>query len=91
MPTKDAAIKALRQSKTRRARNQAVLANLKKLVKQSRLALKAKDMGKLESLTKETARALDRAAQKGVIKKNTAARKKSRLVKSWQKVKQATA
>jgi small subunit ribosomal protein S20 len=90
MPIKNAAFKALRQSKTRRARNQTVLASLKNLLKQSRLALKAKDMTKLESLTKETARTLDRAAQKGVIKKNTASRKKSRLVKSFQKLKKAT-
>lgn len=89
MPTKKAAVKALRQSKLHRTRNLAVLAGLKKLIKQSRLALKAKDTGKLEMLVKETVRALDRAATKGVIKKNTAARNKSRLIKGWLALKKA--
>lgn len=54
-----------------------------------------KDMRKLVSAGKRTEaeeklpevyKAIDKAAKRGVIKKNTAARKKSRIVKSIQKV-----
>ena len=44
-----------------------------------------------ELLVLEAASALDKAAQKGVIHKNNAARRKSRLIKSLNRAKQQAA
>ena len=52
--------------------------DLKTLVKKTKKAIEAGDP-KVEELVKKTLRAFDKAAQKGVVKKNTKDRKKSRL------------
>jgi small subunit ribosomal protein S20 len=84
MPVKKSAMKALRQSDKRARRNKNVKADIKTILKKSRKAIdaKAKDS---ESLVKDTIKKFDKAAQKGIIKKNTAARKKSRLMKKLNK------
>ena len=71
MPITKSAKKALRQSKTRRVFNLRRIAAMKSAIKQ---AQKTKNI----SLAYK---AIDKAAKRGVIKKNTAARKKSRLAK----------
>jgi len=81
MPIKKAAIKALKQNIKRQASNQKVVKNIKSLSLRFRKAIKAKDKTKAESLAKEYIKAVDKAAQKKIIKKNNAARKKSRLLK----------
>ena len=80
MPIIKSAKKELRKSKKRQAHNQAITDNLKRLAKQSRRAISAKDE-KAKDLVAQTLKALDKAAQKGLIKKNTRDRKKSRLHK----------
>ena len=84
MPVKKSAMKALRQGDKRAQRNKNVKADIKTILKKSRKAIdaKAKDS---ESLVKDTIKKFDKAAQKGIIKKNTAARKKSRLMKKLNK------
>jgi len=81
MPNKPAAAKALRQTKKHTARNRAIQAKLEIALKQARRAItaQAKEAG---VNVKAAIKSLDRAYQKGVIKKNTAARKKSRLMKA---------
>lgn len=79
MPIKHAAFKSMRQSEHRRIRNVRIKLNLKRAVKSVRKAAAAKDATKASDLLKKTISIIDRAAQKGVIKKNTAARLKSRL------------
>jgi small subunit ribosomal protein S20 len=73
-------IKRNRQNETRRVRNKAVRSELKTRVKN---AVKAAESGGEDATA--TARLaqkrLDMAAAKGVIHKNAAARKKSRLAK----------
>ena len=82
MPNKSAAKKYLRVSKKRHKRNLTVKKNLKAIVKKVKGALEGSDAGqKTEKLLKEAVKIIDRAAQKKVIKKNTAARKKKRLFK----------
>ncbi|MEK7203333.1 MAG: 30S ribosomal protein S20 [Patescibacteria group bacterium] len=78
MPNKSSAKKELRKNVVRYARNKKIKDNLKDLVKKSRKTIEAKDV-KAKELVSQTLKALDKAAQKGVIKKNTANRKKSRL------------
>ena len=78
MPNIKSAKKELRKNVKRRAFNNALESNLKNLIKKSKKAIEAKD-GKAEELVRLAMKAMDKAAQKGVIKKNTADRKKSRL------------
>ena len=79
MPTTTAAGKAHRQNVKARARNKVVKDNLKKLQVRLRKALTAKKTDEVAAIIKEFSRALDKAAQKKVVPRNTAARKKSRL------------
>lgn len=65
-------LKRKRQSVKRRLRNQAVHSHLKTAAKQA--------VDNPNQLASAIA-ALDRAARKGIIHRNTAARKKSRLLK----------
>lgn len=82
MPIKHAAFKAARQSAKRRVRNIRVKNALKRNVKAVRKAVAAKDKTKAAELLKTAIKIIDRAAQKGITKKNTAARLKSRLSKA---------
>ena len=73
-------IKRNRQNEVRRLRNKAVSSELKTRVK---AAVKAAETGgeDLTDRAKLAQKRLDMAAAKGVIHKNAAARKKSRLAK----------
>jgi small subunit ribosomal protein S20 len=86
MPIKEQSKKALRQMKRHAERNLKVREDLKTLMKKARLAIDKKEAkDKIEALIKQTQKSLDKAAQKNVFKKNTVARKLSRLVKYHQK------
>jgi small subunit ribosomal protein S20 len=78
MPNIKSAKKELRKATRRRAFNVAVKDNMKDAVKKSRKAIVAKDKA-ADDLVRKALKTLDKAARKGVIKKNTAARRKSRL------------
>ena len=80
MPNKKSAAKELRKAVKRNAANKKVADKMKNLSKVSLKQLKANDKKVKEEYTK-TIKAIDNAAKKGVIKKNTASRKKSRLMK----------
>lgn len=80
MPNKKSAAKELRKAVKRNAANKKVVNKLKDSVKTSLKQIKAGDKKIKEDYTK-TIKAIDKAAKKGVIKKNTASRKKSRLMK----------
>jgi small subunit ribosomal protein S20 len=74
------AIKRIRQNEKRRLRNRAVRSKVRTAVKIVRAALTEKSPAAAEAL-RETVRALDKAVTKGVIHRNTASRKKSRLAR----------
>lgn len=78
MPNLKSAKKELRKSKKLQAHNKKITDNLKALAKKSKKAIIANDT-KAKELVGQTLKALDKAAQKGIIKKNTCDRKKSRL------------
>jgi len=78
MPNIKSAAKEHRKNIKRRAFNKNIEVHIQDLIKKSRKAIEAKD-AKAAELVREAMKALDKAAQKGVIKKNTAARRKSRL------------
>ncbi len=79
MPNKKSAAKELRKAVKRNAVNKKVSTKMKNLVKTSLKQIKDSDK-KVKEDIKTTIQAIDKAAKKGVIKKNTAARKKSRLM-----------
>ncbi len=80
MPNKKSAIKELRKTVKRNIANKKVSEVMKKAVKVTLKAIVAGEKLVKEDISK-TIKAIDKAAKKGVIKKNTAARKKSRLQK----------
>jgi len=90
MPIKQQAKKALRQNIKRAERNLEVRKDIKTLLKKVRKAIDSKEKkDKIEALLKEAQKKLDKAAQKKIFKKNTAARKLSRLQRYYKKGGQA--
>jgi len=81
MPIKKASFKDLRQSKKRMARNLKIKNILKKTTKEGRRLIEAKKAEEAQKIIKQSIKEIDRAISKGIIKKNTGARKKSRLMK----------
>jgi small subunit ribosomal protein S20 len=71
-----------RQRIKRRARNLSHLTPMRTYVKRAVAALETKDAGKISAAIKLAVKHIDKAAQKGVIKKMTAARKISRLARA---------
>src|SRR4051812_32490438 len=80
MPHTQSAKKNLRKAEKRRVRNKAIKRELKTYIKRFMSAVE----GPVESLQaeyNESAKKLDRAAAKGIIHRNAAARKKSQLAR----------
>jgi small subunit ribosomal protein S20 len=71
------AVKRIRTNENRRVRNRAVRSQLRSAVKEARAAQGAEQ----KTTIAEAIRALDKAVSKGVIHRNTAARKKSALAR----------
>lgn len=82
MPITKSAKKALRQSKKRRAKNIRALKSIRKLLKETDVLVLEKKTDKLKEVLPKVYKALDKAAKTGLIKKNTVARKKSRITKA---------
>ena len=70
--------KALKQNENARLRNRAVVSRAATYIKKVK---NAKSKEEAEKLLSETFSVIDTTARKGIIKKQTAARKKSRLSK----------
>jgi small subunit ribosomal protein S20 len=62
-----------------RQKNVAVNSRLKTVVKQAEAAIESKDAEKVKTAVSSALSLIDKAVTKGVIHKNTAARKKSSL------------
>ncbi|MFL5260823.1 MAG: 30S ribosomal protein S20 [Anaeromyxobacteraceae bacterium] len=74
-----------RQSQKRRARNVQVRTGLKSAVKKAREAVTGADPAAAKEAVQVALRTLDKAASKGVIHKNAAARRIGRLAKALAK------
>lgn len=85
MPITRSAKKALRQSERRRVRNLQKKEAYKRLIRDVRKAAAAGKPEEAKKLLPQLYKALDKAAKTNVIKKNKAARLKSRLTKLSQK------
>jgi small subunit ribosomal protein S20 len=78
-----------RQSEERRLRNKAVKSSVRTSAKKFTLLARKKDTGEAEAALKDMIRKIDSAARKGIIKKNSASRKKSRMQRLFNSVKAA--
>jgi small subunit ribosomal protein S20 len=77
--------KAYRQSLRRKARNTEKKDDLKKLLKEVRSLISEKKANEAKKLLPKVYKLLDKGAKKGIIKKGTASRKKSRIAKAISK------
>lgn len=75
-------IKSIRKDKKRRARNTAVSSAVKSAIKKALAAIEAKTK-EAEALVRQAVSVVDKAVENGIVHKNTAARKKSRLLKKF--------
>ena len=74
-------IKRNKQNEKRRQRNRVYVGSARTFVKKANRAIDEKDSENAAEATKLAISALDKAAGKGTIHKNNAARRKSRLMK----------
>jgi small subunit ribosomal protein S20 len=79
LPNIKSQIKRMRISEKQRVRNQSVKSELKTDIKKFEAAVQSGDSEAAHESYAVAARALDKAASKGVIHKNKAANKKSRM------------
>ena len=81
MPSHKHRNKKIRQDEKRSARNTKVKSEIKTLSKKIRAAAAADEAIDMDKLVRDAASTIDTAAKKGVIHKNAAARRVSRLAK----------
>jgi small subunit ribosomal protein S20 len=81
MPNNAAAQKRMRQEQKRRLHNRSVKSLVKTQITKARQAFDADVDVDAEEAVRAAVSELDRAAKKGVIHRNNAARRKSRLMK----------
>lgn len=74
-------IKRNKQNEKRRLRNRYYVGRARSFVKKARLTIQEGDSEKAVLATRNAISALDKAVEKGIIHKNNAARRKSRLMK----------
>ena len=81
MPHSVSATKSMRQAARRRLRNRSRHSALRNQLKRCETAITSGDQTAIAAELTRTLRALDRAASRKLIHRNTAARRKSRLTK----------
>ncbi|PIQ89907.1 MAG: 30S ribosomal protein S20 [Candidatus Omnitrophica bacterium CG11_big_fil_rev_8_21_14_0_20_42_13] len=79
MPQRKTKIKSMKLDKIRRMRNRRVKQELQKAIKKYLSLLSVKEIENAKKAFGEVMSKLDKAVKKGIIKKNTASRRKSRL------------
>jgi small subunit ribosomal protein S20 len=75
------AIKRNRQNKKRRLRNRVFRGQARTYIRDARASMLAENLEEARVSTLKAVKALDKAAEKGIIHKNNASRRKSRLMK----------
>ena len=88
MPHRRTSLKAQRKDKNRRLRNLKIKRDIKKATKLFNSYLLAKNIAEAKKFLSSVFSKLDKAAKKGIIKKNNAARKKSQLSRALSRVTQ---
>lgn len=75
------AIKRNKQNEKRRLHNRHYRGGARTYVRKARLAIESGDVDAARAATMKAVSALDKAAEKGIIHKNNASRRKGRLMK----------
>lgn len=83
MPHTKSAKKMVRVSQRRRGYNKPIRSRVKTYVKKAEQLISSNELELAAEAVKQAIAALDKAAQKGVIHPNNAARRKSRLMKKF--------
>ena len=87
MPNIKSAIKRVKTIETRTNENASIRTAYKTAVKNFQKAIETGDKEKATELFKTATKAVEKAAKKGVIKDNTASRKKSNLARALNTIK----
>ena len=82
MPNIKSAINRMRSSERRRLRNRWFRTQARTYIKRARAEIEAGELEEAKVSVGAAVRALDKAAQKGVIHRNNAARRKSRIIQN---------
>lgn len=85
MPNIKSAIKRVKVSKVRTMRNASTKSALRTALKRFETALREHNLETAKSALRVATRSLDKAVTKGIVHRNLAARKKSRLTKRFNK------
>ncbi|MDE5603124.1 MAG: 30S ribosomal protein S20 [Helicobacter sp.] len=91
MANHKSAQKRIRQTKKRTERNRYYKTRIKNMTRNLQEALEAKDISKAQEIFKQINQSFHNYASKGILSKNTAARKVSRLNSLVKKLALATA
>jgi len=85
------AIKRIKQNHKRRLRNRLFTGRARTYVKHARSVIEDGTQEDARTATLAAISALDKAAEKGIIHKNNAARRKSRLMRQLSKIEESAA
>lgn len=91
MANHPSALKRIRRNERARTRNRLVITSTRTYTKNARTAMSGSSADEAQAALREAISALDKAAAKGVIHPNSAARRKSRLMSQYNKTYQKTA
>ena len=86
MANTKSAIKRIRQNARRRERNRVITTRTRTFVKKARTAQGDGSLEEARTATMDAIRTLDKAAEKGILHKNNAARRKGRLMAALAKI-----
>lgn len=89
MANTKSALKRLRSAERRRLRNRMHKGRARTAVKRAKLLIEAGKLDEARQAVRAAVSALDKAAEKGVIHKNNAARHKSRLMQQLNRLERA--
>jgi len=81
------AIKRMRSSRRKQERNRVFRSQARTFVKKARTLIDEGQLDEAQEAVQQAISALDKAAEKGIIHKNNAARRKSRLVQHFNRAK----
>lgn len=91
MANHKSALKRYRQSEKKRVRNHAIKTRVRNLVRSARQALQSTDEAAITTSVADASRALTKAVSKGVLHRNNASRRISRLAAAAAKAAKAKA
>lgn len=90
MPIIKSAIKRVKVSERQRLRNSTYKSKVKTLIKKFENSLTSENLEEANTVYRQCVSILDKAAQKGILAKNTVSRKKSLLSKKLKQLSQKT-